>query len=368
MRPPKIASYAKSRGEIVSMLPPRIRFSWVLILVGIGGAIWLPLSAPGADETSSAHFQPTDQAAIVPADAKVELLWNEGEFTEGPAPDAEGAILFSDIGNRILRFDPRTGRTSVFRDPSGKANGLKFDPQGRLVACEGAAPGGARRISVTYAGGKVRTLADRFADHRFNSPNDLAITPTGNIYFTDPRYVGDEPRELDFEGVFLVTPAGAVSVATRDVQKPNGIIVTPDARTVYLADNNSRLDGNHQLLVFDVQADGTLANKRVLHDFGPGRRGIDGMTLDTMGRIYATAGSGEQAGICVFGPRGEQLAFIATPGDPSNCVFGVGQESATLYITGAGPKPAAAGAKRPYALYRVALKTPGYHVFPAAKP
>ena len=102
----------------------------------------------------------------------------------------------------------------------------------------------------------------------------------------------------------------------------------------------------------------------MLYDFGPERRGIDGMTLDVEGNIYATAGSGAEAGIYVFGPQGQQLAFIATPGSPSNCVFGVGDEARTLYITGAGPEPASGGAKRPYALYRVSLAKPGYHVFP----
>jgi sugar lactone lactonase YvrE len=321
----------------------------------------------GADSAVGSQFQPTAQEKIVPAGAKVELLWNEGEFTEGPVPTADGAILFSDIGNRIMRYDPRSGKTNVYRDPSGKSNGLKFDPRGYLVACEGAAPGGNRRISIGDDKGTVKTLADRFEGKRFNSPNDLVISTTGNVYFTDPRYVGDEPRELDFEAVFLVSPRGEVRVATRDLQKPNGIIITPDDQHVYVADNSNLSDGNHQLLAFAVQSDGTLADKRVLHDFGPNRRGIDGMTLDVEGNIYATAGNGPQAGIYVFGPQGQQRAFIATPGSPSNCVFGVGDEASTLYITGAGPEPASAGAKRPYALYRVRLAIAGYHVFPRPK-
>jgi sugar lactone lactonase YvrE len=331
----------------------------VVLLIGVLS----PHSVRAADATAG-KFQPTAQDKIVPPGARVELLWNEGEFTEGPAPAADGAILFSDIGNRILKFDPRSGKTTVFRAESGKSNGLKFNPQGHLVACEGAAPGGNRRISVTDLEGNVRTLADRFDGKRFNSPNDLAITDGGSIYFTDPRYVGDEPRELDFEGVFLVAPDGMVRVATRDVQKPNGIIVTPNGKTVYVADNNSRADGAHKLLAFAVQSDGTLSGKRVLYDFGPNRGGIDGMTLDLLGNIYATAGRGDEAGIYVFGSAGEHLAFIATPGSPSNCVFGIGDEVATLYITGAGPPPQDGAAKRPYALYRIRLAVPGYHVFP----
>ena len=323
--------------------------------------------ALAADALPNDNFRPRAQDKLVPAGAKVELLWNEGEFTEGPAPAADGAILFSDIGNRILRYDPTSGKTTVFRDPSGRSNGLKFNPAGELVACEGAASGGGRRISITDSAGKVRTLADRFDGKRFNSPNDLAITTRGNVYFTDPRYLGDEPRELDFEAVLLVEPSGQVRVATRDVQKPNGIIVTPDDKTVYVADNNNRPDGNHHLLAFAVGGDGTLGGKRLLHDFGPGRRGIDGMTLDVDGNIYATAGGGAEAGVYVFSAQGEPLAFIATPGDPTNCVFGVGKESSTLYITAAGPKPPTDGGKRSYALYRIRLNHDGYHIFPRAK-
>ncbi|HEY2894609.1 MAG TPA: SMP-30/gluconolactonase/LRE family protein [Pirellulales bacterium] len=333
-------------------LPPR--FALAVLLLG-GLDVGMAQAWP---------FKPAAQDTIVPAGAKVELLLNEGDFTEGPAPAADGSILFSDIGNRILRYEPRSGKVSTFRDPSGKSNGLKFDPQGNLVACEGAAPGGNRRISITDSKGAVRTLADRYDGHRFNSPNDLAITAGGTIYFTDPRYVGDEPRELDFEGVFAVSPRGEVRLATRNVQKPNGIIVTPDDRTVYVADNNSKAEGNHQLVKFSVQGDGTLADKRVLFDFGGERRGIDGMTLDMAGNIYATAGSGSEAGIYVFGPEGEQRAFIPMPGSPSNCVFGIGDAAKTLYITGAGPEPKGSQSKPAYGLYRIGLTTPGYHVFP----
>ena len=307
-------------------------------------------------------FEPTSQQAIVPADAKLELLWDEGMFTEGPAATADGAILFSDIGDRIMRFDPATGKTTVFREPSGKSNGLVFDLRGRLVACEGAGPGGRRRISITERDGTVRTLADRFDGKRFNSPNDLAVNAKGTVYFTDPRYVGDEPRELDFEGVFVVDSRGTVRVATRDVEKPNGILVAPDGKTVYVSDNNNRPDGNHQLTAFSVRPDGTLGDKRVLHDFGPNRRGIDGMTLDAEGNIYATAGRGERAGVYVFSPEGKPLAFIATPGTPTNCTFGTGDEAATLYITAATDQPPGPEGRPPFGLYRIRLNNKGYRV------
>jgi gluconolactonase len=306
------------------------------------------------------EFAPTAQATVVPEGSQLEQLWGEGQFTEGPALAPDGSILFSDIGTTIYRFDPKSGQTRKFRDPSGRSNGLKFNQQGALIACEGANTGGNRRISITTGidgakDGTVKSLADKFDGKRFNSPNDLAIDPQGNVYFTDPRYVGDDPRDLDYECVFLVTPNGGVKIATRDVQKPNGIIVTADGKTAYVSDNNPQ--GNRQLTAFAIKSDGTLTDKRVLHDFGTGR-GIDGMTLARDGNIFATAGTGDKAGIYVFSPAGKHLAFIPTPGDPTNCCFGGGSDNSTLYITSANSKEA--GAK--YGLFRIRLNAQGYHV------
>src|SRR5215218_7698869 len=200
------------------------------------------LLAPGADP-----------APFVAPDAKLEQLWSEGEFTEGPAEGPDGAIYFSDIGNRIMKFDPKTGKTAEFRKPSGRANGLKFDAMGRLVACEGANTGGGRRISVTEKDGTVKTLADKYAGKRFNSPNDLTLDAKGRVYFTDPRYLGNEPRELDTEAVYRVDPDGTVTQVIKDVQKPNGIVITRDQKTLYLADNNNDPKGHRILLEYPLQ-------------------------------------------------------------------------------------------------------------------
>ena len=304
-------------------------------------------------------FKPAKQSYIVPDGAKVELVWADGKFTEGPTLGPKGVIFFSDIGQRTMCFDPATDNTTVFRQPSGKANGLMMDRKGNLIACEGA-HGGGRRVSLTNAKGKTRTIVDSWNGKRFNSPNDLAIDSNNRIYFTDPRYGGGDDRELDFEGIFLIT-GRKVKLATKNISRPNGILVSLDGKRVFVADNHSDADGNHHLVSFTVQKDGTLAEKKILFDIGPNRRGIDGMTLDEEGNIYATAGKGDRSGIYVFSPKGVHLAFIPSGDTPTNCVFGGGSEKRTLYITARAPKGSEGKSK--WGLYRIVLNIKGHHIF-----
>jgi gluconolactonase len=284
---------------------------------------------------------------IVPKGAKVEKLWSEGSFTEGPAYGPGGCVYFSDIGNRIMKYDPKANKTTVYRDPSGRSNGLIFDPKGRLIAAEGANKGGNRRITMTEADGTIKVLADKWQGKRFNSPNDLTLDSKGRVYFTDPRYVGDDPREIDTESVYRIDPDGKVTQIITDVQKPNGIAVSPDMKWLYVADNHPK--GNRHLLVFPLNADGSVGKKKVLHDFGDGR-GIDGMELDAKGNIFATAGSGAKSGVYVFSPAGKQLAFIPTPETATNCCF-AGSDHKWLYIT--------AGVS----LYRIHTNCPGFALY-----
>lgn len=283
--------------------------------------------------------------AIVAPDAKLEKLWGEGEFTEGPCLGPDGCIYFSDIGNRIMKFDPETKKTTVFRDPSGRANGLKFNAMGQLVACEGANSGGNRRISITDKSGKVTSLADNWKGKKFNSPNDLALDAKGRVFFTDPRYVGSEKREIETESVYRVDADGTVAQIITDVTKPNGIVLSPDQKTLYLAENNGAAKGNRHLLAYALKADGSVGEKKLLHDFGTDR-GIDGMTVSSQGHILATAGRGKTAGLFVFSAEGKLITTIATPEDPSNCCFG-GKDLRMMYIT-AGKS-----------IYRIPLKVAG---------
>ena len=284
---------------------------------------------------------------ITPPGAKLEKVWGEGEFTEGPAYGPGGCVYFSDIGDRIMRYDPATGKTTEYRNPSGRANGLDFDPQGRLVAAEGANSGGLRRVTRTEKDGKITVLADHWKGKKFNSPNDLTIDLKGRVYFSDPRYVGDEPRELETESVYRIDPDGKLTQLITDVEKPNGILLSPDMKTLYVADSNPK--GKQQLLAFPLNEAGEVGAKRVLYDFGKGR-GIDGMVADAKGNLYAAAGDGDKGGVYVFSPEGKRLGFIPTPETPSNCVFG-GKDRKMLYVT-AGKS-----------LYRIQTNAEGFAVY-----
>ncbi len=269
--------------------------------------------------------------SVIVSGARLEKVWADGEFTEGGARAIDGSILFSDIGNRIMRFDPKTNKTTVFREPSGRANGMMFDKNGHLIIAEGANTGGGRRVSITEPSGTVRTLADSYGEvdvRRFNSPNDVAVDSQGRVYVSDPRYVGNEPRELDFEGVFLIQPTGFVIRLDVPTQKPNGLVISPDGKTLYIADNGPR---QHVLIATTI-----------------GDRGkVDG-------RIVA-AGGGEKTGVYIFSPAGKLLEIIHTPESPANVEFG-GDDFKTLYIC-AGKS-----------LYRIKTTMTGYHLWPPMPP
>ncbi len=290
---------------------------------------------------------PPSSSRLTAPGATLERLWHEGEFTEGPAAAPDGSIYFSDIGDRILRFDPKTKQVAEFRNPSGRSNGLIFDSQGRLIAVEGANAGGNRRVTRTEKDATIRVLADRFDGHRFNSPNDVTLDTRGRVYFSDPRYVGSEPRELDFEGVFRIDADGSVHRVETGALKPNGLAFSPDGKTLYVADN-----GEKRRVILAVSVDPAadkVPSSRVLVDFAA-ERGADGLTVTRDGLIVAAAGGGDASGVHVFTPKGERIAFLRTPETATNVEF-AGPDYSTLYITaGTG-------------LYRIATKL---HGVPAA--
>lgn len=269
-------------------------------------------------------------------------------FLEGPAATAEGPVYFSDISNhRILKYDPATAGFSVWRADSGRANGLLLDAAGHLLICEGNefGPGGRRRITRTrLSDGHEEVLADRFEGEPFNSPNDLALRRNGQIFFTDPCYGDRTTMRLTHESVYRIDPDGTLTklLTQPDIQRPNGIALSPDERTLYVVDSCPVIGGNRKLWAYDLSADGVPSHQRQVFDFAPGR-GADGMAVDQQGNLYVAAGvnrprgphetSAVPTGIYIITPGGELLGRIPIPEDViSNCTFG-GPDLKTLYVT-----------------------------------
>ena len=305
---------------------------------------------------------------IVPQGAQLETLWQEGGFTEGAAVGPDGAMYFSDFAQpfdarpaRIMKYDPQSGRTRVHCADSKMANGMMFDRKGRLIACCASPLGGRRALVQVLPDGTVKTIVGKYQGKQFNSPNDLVIDRQGRIYFSDPKYVGPEKMQLKSMDVYRYDPDGSLQRVTTNIDKPNGVILSPDGKTLYVAETDngtaqaeSETDaeaGRMTLNAFPVKDDGFLGAKKVLVDFGK-QTGIDGMTVDTRGNIYAAVRSANRFGIVVFSPAGKELAYIKTPALPTNCCFGIGENRQTLFVTaGKG-------------FYRIRLSTTGHHSVP----
>ncbi len=266
-----------------------------------------------------------------------------GGTTEGPAWDGSG-LLFTHIpASRIMRFDPQSRASTVYRANTNHANGLMLDPRGTLYACEG----GARRVVRYDADGAATVLTEGFEGKRLNIPNDLAIDPNGRVWFTDPYYEGAggpwsqdrANKDLDHDSVYRLDPqpdgSWSVARATFDTTRPNGLLFSLEHDTLYVAQSGRDPNEKRELRAYPINGDGTLGRMKVLHDFGA-HRGIDGMVLDTEGNIVATAGfrqSGPGPMIYVFSPSGEVLETHPVSVDrPTNCTFG-DSDLRTLYVT-----------------------------------
>jgi gluconolactonase len=266
-----------------------------------------------------------------------ELVAGPFEFTEGPVWDGE-AVLFSDIppGN-IVRYVPETGESTVFRTEEGKPNGLKLSAEGDLYGCEMAG----RRMARYDEDGTTTTIVDEYDGKRLHKPNDLCFDDQGRMWFSDPDYdvywVEDAERELDHDSIYRVDLSSEPWTAERmtfDTQRPNGLLISPDQSTLYVAEMQYG-DGNpRELRSYPILDDGSLGEYEVLHNFYP-HRGIDGMCLDEDGNIVACAGwpdSGPGPMIYVIAPDGRVLETHPFPGgSPTNCTFG--EDLSTLYVT-----------------------------------
>jgi len=284
-------------------------------------------------------------ADIVDPAATLRTLYSGGRWIEGPAWDRRGnALVFSDVKrNVMMRVDAKG--VGIFRSPSNNANGNCFDARGRLLTCEQRT----RRVVRQEANGRITVLADRYRGKRLNSPNDLTVAADGAVWFTDPIYgitVPDEGIRAEPEQpgrfVYRIDPSGALTMVEGDMDQPNGIVFSPDGRTLYVSETGGALkpDGPREILAFDVVDGRKLARRRV---FARLERGIpDGLAVDRAGRVYA--GVAEGAG--VWSPDGERLGTIPTPKPCANIAFG-GRDGRTLYLCATA------------SVHAIALRTPG---------
>jgi len=263
-------------------------------------------------------------------------------FTEGPTVDPDGNVYFTDIITRRIMKLGRDGLLSIYREHSNAANGLLIDPQGRLIACEGAEfvrPGvkivGKPQVTRTdLKTGRIEVLADSYDGKPLSGPNDVTIDGRGRLYFTD----------MSGAAVYRIDAPGKVVriLAAPDVQRPNGIQISADDQRLYLVESNPVQGGARLIRRYDLQPDGTVRNMRVHYDFAPGRS-ADGMSIDTQGNLYASAGINQlrgtsetldtKAGVYVISPEGTLLKFIPIAEDLiTNNAFG-GPDMKTLFVT-----------------------------------
>jgi gluconolactonase len=264
---------------------------------------------------------------------KVERLYTGCRWAEGPVwmGDAR-CLLWSDIpNNRMLRWDEETGAVSVYRKPSGYANGNTRDRKGRLLTCEH----GGRRISRTETDGRVKTLANAYQGKRLNSPNDIVCKSDGSVWFTDPTFGilgwyegGKAEPELPMN-VYRWDAPNKLTVVAEGINQPNGLAFSPDESILYIVESRSQ---PRQILAFDVTKERTLVNRRVLIDAGP-KGTPDGFRVDTDGNLWCGWGMGEAGldGVHVFNPQGKLIGRIDLPERCANLCFG-GLERNRLFM------------------------------------
>ena len=267
------------------------------------------------------HTQCYSQATKLTAEgAELTLLSSDYEFTEGPAVDKAGNVYFTDQpNNRILKWSCADGSINTYMQPAGRANGLYFDHEGNLLA----AADQKFELWRIDPDKNVTVLLDEFDGKKLNGPNDIWVDPGGGIYFTDPYYQrpywsrtrGEQKKQQVY---YLSPDLGELSVVGDDFVQPNGIIGSPDGKTLYIADI-----GDKKTYSFDIEADGRLSHKTVFCEMGS-----DGMTLDSQGNVYLTGD-----GVTVFNNTGKKIHHVPVPQNwTANVTFG-GKDQKTLFIT-----------------------------------
>jgi len=323
----------------------------LLRLLSISTALLLPtFSADGATAPVGTPAKPVGEIerrdpaldALLAPDAVIEQLAEGFDWSEGPVWDPRaGHLLFSDVPqNKVYRWHPLQG-LSLFLDPSGftgvaegrrrqGSNGLTLDATGRLLLCQH----GDRRIARLNPDGRTfTTLADRWDNRRFNSPNDLCQDDAGRLYFTDPPYglAKEDARDLDFHGVYRLDPEGRVTLLTKELERPNGIALSPDRKRLYVANSHRP---RPVIMAYPLDASGAIGTGTTLFDatplFGdrPGHGGVpDGLKVDERGNLWATG----PGGVLILSPEGRLLGRLLPGHTTANCAWG--DDGRTLYLT-----------------------------------
>jgi gluconolactonase len=330
----------------------RLSVKFVILLLAVGVTITGcggEQTEPGTSEQlAESDVEVLDEAVteLIDPNATLIELGNGYAWSEGPVwVEEHGFLLFSDIPNNVIhKWTPGEG-VSPYLDPAGytgeEPRGGELGSNGLYISLEGnllLAQHGDRRIArmdapLNEPEANFTTIAGSYNGLRLNSPNDLVQHSNGDIYFTDPPYgleeqADDSTKELDFQGVFRVTPEGEVVLLADELSRPNGIELSPDEKTLYVANSSSE---NPVWMAYDVTEEGNLANGRVFHDAGdfvgvdPGSQ--DGMDVDADGNIYATG----PGGVWIFSPEGTVIGKIKTNKPTANCT--IGQDGKTLFIT-----------------------------------
>jgi gluconolactonase len=266
---------------------------------------------------SNSHAISTENdSGLITPDAKVKKVQSGFTFTEGPAADAEGNIYFTDIPNqKILKWSYKGGSIALYRQDSGQANGLMFNKEGHLIICEMAN----KRVTLDDMKGNITVLADNYKGKELHMPNDLWIDPRGGIYFSDFTMLAPTGTQKETLQVYYIPPDNNGLIrATDNLVAPNGLIGTPDGKTLYIADM-----GAGKTWRYKIQSDGILTDQQVFCE-----QGSDGMALDEKGNVYTTGDTAIQ----VYNQDGKKIEEIVIPERPSNMTFG-GKERTTLFIT-----------------------------------
>jgi gluconolactonase len=255
--------------------------------------------------------------ALAQEEREIDRVAGGFRFTEGPAWSREGFLLFSDVPNdQILKYVPGE-KPTIFRENSNGANGNAFDAQGRLYSCESRT----RRVVRMDKKGNMQVLADKWEGKRLNAPNDIVIRKDGHVYFTDPAFGNQaDTRELDFFGVYHITPKGELGLIAKPVGRPNGIALAPGGHVLYVANSDE-----HNVRAYDVDHNGEVSGERVVIS---GVSGVpDGIRVDEKGNIYVAANA-----VAMYDAHGKLTETIEFSETPANCAFG-DSDLQTLYIT-----------------------------------